>query len=58
MIMRKEGQDSPKTDLAWKIVATSPNRPFNYNELNVSVEILMRQLANKRVTEAAEKLTW
>lgn len=58
MITRKEGEESPKTTLAWKIVASNPNRPFNYNELSTSVDILLMANAKAKVINQAEKLDW
>ena len=58
IITRKEGEESPKTTLAWKIVASNPNRPFNYNELSTSVDILLRANAKAKVINQAEKLDW
>ncbi|AIW04054.1 hypothetical protein NVD72_004655 [Salmonella enterica] len=58
MITRKEGEESPKTTLAWKIVASNPNRPFNYNELSTSVDILFNQEIRQQLLDQADKLKW
>ncbi|EJB4242385.1 hypothetical protein MT068_001476 [Salmonella enterica] len=58
MITRKEGEESQKTSLAWKIVASNPNRPFNYNELSTSIDILLRANAKAKILERADKLEW
>ncbi|BEU75700.1 hypothetical protein NGA1_0830 [Escherichia coli phage NG_A1] len=58
MITRKEGEESPKTTLAWKIVTSNPNRPFNYNELSTSIDILLKEVARAKVIEQAKKLDW
>ncbi|BEU76611.1 hypothetical protein NGS8_0850 [Escherichia coli phage NG_S8] len=58
MITRKEGEESPKTTLAWKIVASNPNRPFNYNELSTSVDILFNQEIQQQLLDQADKLKW
>lgn len=58
MITRKEGEESPKTSLAWKIVASNPNRPFNYNELSTSIDILLKANAKAKILERAGKLDW
>ncbi|ASU02461.1 tail length tape measure protein [Salmonella phage 1586] len=58
MITRKEGEESPKTTLAWKIVASNPNRPFNYNELSTSVDILFNREIQQQLLDQADKLKW
>ncbi|EDY0344108.1 hypothetical protein [Salmonella phage STWB21] len=58
MITRKEGEESPKTTLAWKIVASNPNRPFNYNELSTSVDILFNREIRQQLLDQADKLKW
>ncbi|WLI71369.1 hypothetical protein CPTAKMECS_067 [Salmonella phage vB_SenS-AKM_ECS] len=58
MITRKEGEESPKTSLAWKIVASNPNRPFNYNELSTSIDILLKANAKAKILDRAGKLDW
>ncbi|EDV1300576.1 hypothetical protein AAC69_002663 [Salmonella enterica subsp. enterica serovar Hadar] len=58
IITRKEGEESPKTTLAWKIVASNPNRPFNYNELSTSIDILMAKEIRQKLTDMTDKLKW
>ncbi|ACB97553.1 tail length tape measure protein [Escherichia phage Eps7] len=58
MITRKEGEESPKTTLAWKIVASNPNRPFNYNELSTSVDILFNREIQQKLIDITDKLKW
>lgn len=58
LITRREGEDSNKTTLAWKIVASNPDRPFNYAELSTSVDILLRQNARAKILEESQNLDW